>query len=162
MPVVKYQCPNGHLHKSIVVFTDSARPTHKCHCGEIGTRQMSGFGVGGQIFFDLMRAEDQLLGKNRKQSFKDSSDVKAWEKENGVVQCTAQEMREYKEYATDEAVDQHNTIEREGRDAWFDRVDKEDIQQVTGWDSQQYTRWKEATDEYESAIKNGTVTTETA
>ena len=162
MPVVKYQCPNGHLHKSIVVFTDSARPTHKCHCGEIGTRQMSGFGVGGQIFFDLMRAEDQLLGKNRKQSFRDSSDVKAWEKENGVVQCTAQEMREYQEYATDEAVDQHNTIEREGRDAWFDRVDKEDIQQVTGWDSQQYTRWKEATDEYESTIKNGAVTTETA
>lgn len=161
MPVVKYQCPNGHQHKVIYVFANTAKPTTTCHCGATSTRHMSGFGIGGQVFFDLMRAEDQLLGKNREQSFRDASDVKAWEKDNGVVPCTAQEMREYKEYATDQAVDQHNTIEREGREAWFDRVDKEDIQEVTGWDTQQYTRWKEATDEYESAIKNGTVTTET-
>jgi hypothetical protein len=71
-------------------------------------------------------------------------------------------MREYKEYATDETVDQEKTIAQDGRNAWFDRVDREDIQEVTGWNTQQYNRWKEATDEYESTIKDGTATTETA
>jgi hypothetical protein len=162
MPVVKYQCSKGHVHKAIVSSTQLAESTRACHCGEDASRQVSGFGLGGQIFFDLMRAEDNLLGKNRKESFRDAKCIKAWEKDKGLVQCTAQEMRDYKEYATDKTVDQEKTIAQDGRNAWFDRVDREDIQEVTGWNTQQYNRWKEPTDEYESAIKDGTVTTETA
>ncbi len=148
MPLVKYKCEQGHVYRRILLA--DLPSIDVCKCGSQSKRVMSNFGLGGQIFFDLMQAESTLLGSGSSERFNDSNDVRAWEKNNGVVQCTAKEQREYREYTTDQAVDQHKTIVNEGREAWFDRGDKEEIQQSNGWNDSQYNRWKEVSDEYES------------
>ena len=108
MPIINYTCSTGHKVRRIM-YQDIPDQV-PCHCGLDAYRKISSFVLGSEVFFDLAQSEDMILGKNRKTSFRDARDKKAWEKEQGVVPCSSKEMREYREYATDQIVDQEKII----------------------------------------------------
>jgi hypothetical protein len=149
MPIINYTCSSGHRVRRIM-YQDIPDKV-PCHCGLDAHRKISTFVLGSEVFFDLAQSEDMILGKNRKTSFRDAKDKKAWEKEQGVVPCSAKEMRESREYATDQIVDQEKIIATGGVEAWYDHGDKQEIIEKTGWTDSQYNRWKEVNDEYESS-----------
>tara|TARA_R110000751_G_scaffold8607_2_gene33607 strand:- start:501 stop:953 length:453 start_codon:yes stop_codon:yes gene_type:complete len=147
MALIVYQCESNHKTKRLFKVAPPQYLT--CKCGKSSRRYISGFSIEGEIYYDLMRAEDVILGKNNERTFSDATDIKQWEQEEGVVRCTEQEQKMYREEIKEMKIDKDKIIEEDGTQAWYDKIDQIDIQESTGWDNKTYTKWKDTQDAYE-------------
>ena len=147
MALIVYQCESNHETKRL--FKASPPEYLTCKCGKSSRRHISRFSIEGEIYYDLMRAEDVILGKNNERTFSDATDIKQWEQEEGVVRCTEQEQKMYREEIKEMKIDKDKIIEEDGTQAWYDKIDQTDIQESTGWDNKTYTKWKDTQDAYE-------------
>lgn len=160
MPVHTYFCSTCQsCADEIFLGSETVPQTLTCLCGATMERgRVYRFRHVGPVFHDLMQIEENLLGKTKMaqgQRIRSKRDVEKWEKDNNLVRCTAQQARVNMEYSEEMAYEQGKIISTEGRDGWFEHCNKSDIKNITGWDDNQYVRWRNMNNAEERRIKSG-------
>lgn len=164
MPTYTYTCPECRCAKDefFVNYKDSL-DTMVCFCGgTMGKDTVYTFKLVGPVFHDLMQIEETLLGKQALKAGKrlrGKRDIERWERENGLVRCTAKEEREGHEYYCDTRSEQSEILARAGQDGWFEHVNRGDIKDITGWSESQYLRWRNMNNAEQTRINSGTAPT---
>lgn len=157
MPVYGYACQNCRMVAEELYFDPDAAPdTAICLCGGLMKRRnINRFRHVGPVFHDLMQIEHQLLGSQGLKAGKrirGKRDIENWERENGLVRTTSQQQRINDEYAHEMVYQQGEIVQQEGKDGWFEHVNKSDIKNITGWSDSQYVRWRNLNNAEESRI----------
>ena len=157
MPVYGYVCKLCKIIAEELYFDpDDAPQTAKCLCGGMMQRSnIHRFRHVGPVFHDLMQVEKQLLGaKGLKEGkrLRGKRDIENWERANGLVRTTARQQRVNDEYANEMVYEQGKIVNSEGKDGWFEHVNRGDIKRITGWSESQYVRWRNLNNAEESRI----------
>lgn len=161
MPTYTYICTQCRVSMDELFKSYEDSPdTITCFCeGTMSRGSVYDFKLVGPIFHDLMQIEKQLLGNKGLQAGKrirGKKDIEKWERENGLVRCTAKEERMGREYYSDTEAQQRDIVSKQGRQGWYEHCDRSDIKDITGWSEGQYHRWKDMNNAEQKRVNDGT------
>lgn len=115
--------------------------------------------VVGPVWDQLETYNNMLLTNKQRTNgveLKTGKQIEAFEQKHGLIRhdMASREYRQIREREMDDLADMQRVAAEGGQQAAFDYVDETEIIEASGLSHFEYLRWKEATDDAESQLRN--------